>query len=63
MEKVDLAKNYALSQAFRITKMPTLVLYRAGGEVVERHEGVMSAQDLDLWLKARVGTAAAAAAN
>ncbi|KAL4458408.1 hypothetical protein ABPG75_013273 [Micractinium tetrahymenae] len=52
-EKIDTTKNYELAKHYRITKLPTLLLFQ-GTEQVDRIEGVLSAQDLDLRLRSKL---------
>lgn len=40
-----------LPQEFKVSKLPTLILFNAQGEAVDRYEGVLSAQDLDMRLR------------
>ncbi|PRW45031.1 thiol reductase thioredoxin [Chlorella sorokiniana] len=48
--KVDAQQNYQLAQHFKVSKLPTMIVFR-GGLQVDRIEGVMTAQDLDLKLR------------
>ncbi|KAL4429580.1 hypothetical protein ABPG77_008629 [Micractinium sp. CCAP 211/92] len=52
-EKVETTKNFQLAKHYKITKLPTLLLFR-GAEQVDRVEGVLSAQDLDLRLRSKL---------
>jgi len=37
---------------YKISKLPTLLLFKPGSsEPAARYEGLLSAQDLDLWIK------------
>lgn len=48
--KVDAQQNYKLAQHYKVSKLPTLLIFR-GGVQVDRVEGVLTAQDLDLKLR------------
>ncbi|PSC69220.1 thiol reductase thioredoxin [Micractinium conductrix] len=48
--KIDTEKNAEVAEAVKVQKLPTLILFR-GGKQVDRYEGLMSGQDLDLLLR------------
>ncbi|KAI7836131.1 hypothetical protein COHA_009961 [Chlorella ohadii] len=49
-EKVDTEQNPAVADAFQVHKLPTLILFR-DGQPVDRYEGLISGQDLDMRLR------------
>ncbi|EFN52510.1 hypothetical protein CHLNCDRAFT_26868 [Chlorella variabilis] len=48
-EKIDTEQHPAVADHFHIHKLPTLVLFK-DGQAVDRVEGLMSAQDLQMYL-------------
>ncbi|PRW33807.1 thiol reductase thioredoxin [Chlorella sorokiniana] len=52
-EKIDTEEHPAVADAYQVHKLPTLILFR-GGQPVDRYEGLLSGQDLDMRLRANM---------
>ena len=58
--KIDVDKNQAVAQQFRVQGIPTLILFQ-GGKVVWRQSGVVPAQQLNQVLRQYTGAGQAQA--
>ncbi len=52
--KMDVEESMEIAQKYRVTLVPTFVVFR-DGEVVEFHEGGMSSDDLEAFIQKYVG--------
>lgn len=50
MQSIDVDENPALTEKYNIHSIPAFILIDAYGKVVERHEGLMQADELDSML-------------
>lgn len=55
--KVDTDANPQISAALAIRSIPTLALYGAGGEPIERMSGALPAREFEAWLDAGLARA------
>lgn len=47
--KIDIDENKALAMKYKVLSIPTVVMFK-DGEAVQRHSGVMAADELKSWI-------------